>query len=40
MFYLYKWTSSLLKKAFKEVYCTISVCYGTAVPKKLDGTGK
>jgi len=40
MFYLHKWISSLLKKAFKEVYCTISILHGTAVSKKLDGTGK
>jgi len=32
--------SSLLKKAFKEVYCTISAFHGTAVSKKFDGTGK
>jgi len=33
MFYLYKWISSLLKKAFRKVYRTISVLHGTAVSK-------
>jgi len=35
MFYLYKRISSLLKKAFKEVYCTISVLHSTAASKKI-----